>query len=82
MALAERAVREQKENFTAPLGNDVFQFSAFPFGRKSHAALFRAGRPLLCGRRTYREIGREATAIFRRMTAVPLSEERKTGGYG
>lgn len=30
VALAERAVREQKENFTAPLSNDVFQFSAFP----------------------------------------------------
>ncbi|PNV62980.1 chloramphenicol acetyltransferase [Clostridium sp. chh4-2] len=34
--LAGRTEKEQKEYFTAPLGNDVFQFSAFPWVSYTH----------------------------------------------
>lgn len=36
VALASRKEQEQKEYFTAPLGNDVFQFSAFPWVSYTH----------------------------------------------
>ena len=35
-ALATEKVRAQKEYFTGPLGNDVFQFSAFPWVTYTH----------------------------------------------
>ncbi len=36
VVLASKKEREQKEYFTAPLGNDVFQFSAFPWVTYTH----------------------------------------------
>lgn len=36
VALASEKEREQKAYFTAPLGNDVFQFSAFPWVTYTH----------------------------------------------
>ena len=36
VALASEKVTAQKEYFTAPLGNDVFQFSAFPWITYTH----------------------------------------------
>lgn len=36
VALASKKEREQKAYFTAPLGNDVFQFSAFPWVTYTH----------------------------------------------
>lgn len=36
VALATEKVRTQKEYFTGPLGNDVFQFSAFPWVTYTH----------------------------------------------
>lgn len=36
VALATKKEQQQKEYFTAPLGNDVFQFSAFPWVAYTH----------------------------------------------
>lgn len=36
VAFAENTVKNQTAYFTAPLGNDVFQFSAFPWVRYTH----------------------------------------------
>lgn len=36
VALATKREQEQKEYFTGPLGNDVFQFSAFPWVTYTH----------------------------------------------
>lgn len=44
VALAERTEREQTEYFTAPLGNDVFQFSAFPWVRFTHISHTDSGK--------------------------------------
>ena len=36
VALAKRTEQNQKEYFTGPMGNDIFQFSAFPWVSFTH----------------------------------------------
>lgn len=42
--LAERTEREQKDYFTAPPGNDVFQFSSFPWVSFTHISHTDSGK--------------------------------------
>ena len=44
VAVAARTEKEQKEYFTAPLGNDVFQFSAFPWVSFTHISHTDSGK--------------------------------------
>ena len=44
VALAERIEKEQEEYFTAPMGNDVFQFSAFPWVSFTHISHTDSGK--------------------------------------
>lgn len=44
IALAIRAVSEQKEYFTGPLGNDVFQFSPLPWIPYTHISHTNSGK--------------------------------------
>ena len=39
VSLAANTVREQKECFTAPMGNDIYQFSSFPWVSFTHNIL-------------------------------------------
>ena len=42
--LAEKTAKEQKEYFTGPLGNDVFQFSPLPWVSYSHISHTNSGK--------------------------------------
>lgn len=44
IAIAEKAAKEQKEYFTGPLGNDVFQFSAMPWVSYTHISHTNSGK--------------------------------------
>ena len=61
--LADRTEKNQKEYFTAPLGNDVFQFSAFPWVSYTHISHTDSGSrdnatPLFDWGRYYEKDGR------------------------
>lgn len=43
VAAAQKTAREQKEYFTGPLGNDVFQFSPFPWVSYTHISHTNSG---------------------------------------
>lgn len=45
VTLASQKEQAQKEYFTAPLGNDVFQFSAFPWVSYTHISHTDSGNP-------------------------------------
>ena len=42
--LATNTVREQKEYFTAPMGNDIYQFSSFPWVSFTHISHTESGK--------------------------------------
>lgn len=42
--LADKTQKEQKEYFTAPMGNDIFQFSAFPWVSFTHISHTDSGK--------------------------------------
>ncbi len=42
--LAANTVREQKEYFTAPMGNDIYQFSSFPWVSFTHISHTESGK--------------------------------------
>lgn len=44
VSLAANTVREQKECFTAPMGNDIYQFSSFPWVSFTHISHMESGR--------------------------------------
>ncbi len=44
ITLAEKTEKEQREYFTGPLGNDVFQFSAMPWVAYTHISHTNSGR--------------------------------------
>lgn len=44
VSAAEKAAKEQKEYFTGPLGNDVFQFSPLPWVSYSHISHTNSGK--------------------------------------
>ena len=44
VSLAANTVREQKEYFTAPMGNDIYQFSSFPWVSFTHISHTESGK--------------------------------------
>lgn len=63
VALAAKAVKEQQEYFTGPLGNDVFQFSPMPWIRYTHISHTNSGKkdnatPLFDWGKYYEQQGR------------------------
>ena len=44
VSLAASTVREQKECFTAPMGNDIYQFYSFPWGSFTHISHTESGK--------------------------------------
>ena len=44
VSLAANTVREQKECFTAPMGNDIYQFSSFPWVSFTHISHTESGK--------------------------------------
>ena len=44
VSLAVNTVREQKECFTAPMGNDIYQFSSFPWVSFTHISHTESGK--------------------------------------
>ncbi len=44
VSLAASTVREQKECFTAPMGNDIYQFSSFPWVSFTHISHTESGK--------------------------------------
>ena len=44
VSLAANTIREQKEYFTAPMGNDIYQFSSFPWFSFTHISHTESGK--------------------------------------
>ncbi len=44
VALATDTVKNQKEYFTAPMGNDIYQFSSFPWASFTHISHTESGK--------------------------------------
>ena len=44
VSLAADTVRKQKEYFTAPMGNDIYQFSSFPWVSFTHISHTESGK--------------------------------------